>query len=96
MRYLPKILAALDLAAAPAGQPLLDAVDHLRRAYKDEKRRGPVPTSFGPKAWGRQLKTDDSTFDLSGYRLYTLDRLRSDVFPVRYANPRKGLLTGAA
>jgi len=50
------------------------------------------------------LKTDDGTFDLTGYRLCTLDRLRRairrrDVFPVRslrYADPRKGLLTGAA
>jgi TnpA family transposase len=104
MRYLPKMLAGLDLAAAPAGQSLLDAIDHLRRVHRGEKRRGPVPTAFVPKAWGRQLKTDDGTFDLTGYRLCTLDRLRRairrrDVFPVRslrYADPRKGLLTGAA
>jgi|TARA_R110000787_G_C13439438_1_gene446285 TnpA family transposase len=103
MRYLPKMLAGLDLAAAPAGQPLLDAVDHLRRVHQGEKRRGPVPTSFVPKAWARQLKTADGAFDLIGYRLCTLDRLRRairrrDVFPVRslrYADPRKGLLTGA-
>lgn len=104
MRYLPKMLAGLDLAAAPAGQPLLDAVDHLRRVHRGEKRRGPVPTAFVPKAWGRQLKADDGTFDLTGYRLCTLDRLRSaicrrDVLPVRslrYADPLKGLLTGTA
>jgi TnpA family transposase len=104
MRYLPKMLAGLDLAAAPAGQSLLDAIDHLRRVHRGEKRRGPVPTAFVPKAWDRQLKTDDGTFDLTGYRLCTLDRLRRairrrDVFPVRslrYADPRKGLLTGAA
>ncbi len=95
MRYLPKMLAALDLAAAPAGQPLLDAVDHLRRVHQGEKRRGPAPTAFVPKGWGRQLKTDDGAFDLTGYRLCTLDRLRRairrrDVFPVRslrYADP---------
>lgn len=104
MRYLPKMLAGLDLAAAPAGQSLLDAVDHLRRVHRGEKRRGPVPTAFVPKAWGRQLKTEDGTFDLTGYRLCTLDRLRRairrrDVFPVRslrYGDPRKGLLAGAA
>jgi len=104
MRYLPKMLAPPDLAAAPAGQPLLDAVDHLRRVHRGEKRRGPPPTSFVPKGWARQLKSDDGTFDLTGYRLCTLDRLRRairrrDVFPVRslrYADPRKGLLTGAA
>ncbi len=104
MRYLPKMLAGLDLAAAPAGRPLLDAVDHLRRVHRGEKRRGAAPTAFVPKAWNRQLKTDDGAFDLTGYRLCTLDRLRRairrrDVFPVRslrYADPRKGLLTGAA
>ncbi len=104
MRYLPKLLAGVDLAAAPAGQSVLDAVDHLRRVHKGESRCGPAPTAFVPKAWGRQLKTDDGTFDLTGYRLCTLDRLRRairrrDVFPVRslrYADPRKGLLVGAA
>ena len=104
MRYLPKMLAGLDLAPAPAGQPLLDAVDHLRRVHQGEKRRGPAPTSFVPKAWGSQLKTEDGAFDLTGYRLCTLDRLprairHRDVFPVRslrYADPRKGLMTGAA
>lgn len=94
----------LLLWAREAKDLLLDAVDHLRRVHRGEKRRGPVPTAFVPKAWGRQLKTDDGTFDLTGYRLCTLDRLRRairrrDVFPVRslrYADPRKGLLTGTA
>ncbi len=104
IRYLPKMLDGLDLAAAPAGQSLLDAIDHLRRVHKGEKRRGPIPTAFAPKAWAGQLRTDDGAFDLTGYRLCMLDRLRRairrrDVFPVRslrYADPRKGLLTGAA
>src|SRR3546814_279762 len=87
-RYSSLVLAGLDLAAAPAGHPLMDAVDHLRRVHQGEKRRGPVPTSFVPKAWARQLKTADGAFDLIGYRLCTLDRLRRairrrDVFPVR-------------
>src|SRR3546814_14422574 len=76
MRYLPTMLAGLDLAAAPAGQPLLDAVDHLRRVHQGEKRRGPVPTSFVPTAWARQLKTAAGVFDLIGYRLCTCDRQR--------------------
>src|SRR3546814_15422872 len=97
------MLVGLGLAAVPARQPLLDAVDHLRRVHQGEKRRGPVPTSFVPKAWARQLKTADGAFDLIGYRLCTLDRLRRairrrDVFAVRslrYADPRTGLLTRA-
>lgn len=104
IKYLPKMLAGLELDAAPAGQSLLDAVEHLRRVHKGEKRPGPVPTAFVPKAWAGQLRTDDGAFDLIGYRFCALDRLRRairrrDVFPVRslrYADPRKGLLTGAA
>src|SRR3546814_20107318 len=77
--------------------------DLLRRVHQGEKRRGPVPTSFVPKAWARQLKTADGAFDLIGYRLCTLDRLRRAIrrrhdFPVRYlryAHHSKGLLQGA-
>jgi hypothetical protein len=51
-----------------------------------------------------QIKTEDGSFDLTGYRLCVLDGLRRafrrrDIFPVRslrYADPRKGLLSGAA
>lgn len=100
IKYLPKMLAGLELDAAPAGQSLLDAVEHLRRVHKGEKRPGPVPTAFVPKAWAGQLRTDDGAFDLIGYRFCALDRLRRairrrDVFPVRslrYADPRKGRL----
>jgi hypothetical protein len=56
MRCLPKMLAGLDLAAASAGPALLDAVDHLRRVRRGEKRRGPVPTPFVPKAWGSSVE----------------------------------------
>src|SRR3546814_11730458 len=40
MRYLPKMLAGLDLAAAPAGQPLLDAVTYLRHEERGVWERG--------------------------------------------------------
>ena len=104
LRYLPALLGGIDLEAAPAGKPLLDAVDHLRSLQRGAKRPGPTPTAFAPKAWAGQLKTIDGAFDLAGYRLATVDRLRNairrrDVFPVRslrYADPRKALLKGAA
>jgi hypothetical protein len=59
---------------------------------------------FAPKRWLGQLKTADGSLDLTGYRLCVLDGLRRairrrDVFPLRslrYADPRKGLLSGAA
>lgn len=102
--YTPALLAGLDLGAAPAGRSLLEAVEYLRVVHSGRKRSGPVPIAFAPKAWQGQLKTADGSLDMTGYRLCVLDGLRRairrrDVFPVRslrYADPRKGLLSGAA
>jgi hypothetical protein len=102
--YAPALLAGLDLGAAPAGRPLLEAVEYLRAVHSGRKRPGPAPTVFAPKRWLGQLKTADGSLDLTGYRLCVLDGLRRairrrDVFPLRslrYADPRKGLLSGAA
>ena len=68
-----------------------------------EPTPGPAPTVFAPKRWLGQLKTADGSLDLTGYRLCVLDGLRRalrrrDVFPLRslrYADPRKALLSGA-
>ena len=100
----PGLLAGLDLGAAPAGRTLLEAIDYLRVVHSGRKRAGPPPTAFAPKAWQTQLKTADGAVDLTGYRLCILDELRRairrrDIFPVhslRYADPRKGLLSGPA
>src|SRR4051794_21322890 len=85
---LPPSLAGLDLGAAPAGRPLLDAVEYLRAVHAGGRRPGPPPTAFVPKGWSAQLKAADGSFDLTGYRLCVLDGLgrairRRDVFPVR-------------
>lgn len=104
LRYLPALLGGIELEAAPAGKPLLDALNHLRALQRGAGKPGPAPTAFAPKAWAGQLRTSDGAFDLAGYRLATVDRLRHalrrrDVFPVRslrYTDPRKALLKGAA
>ena len=104
IRYAPALLAGLDLDAAPAGRPLLDAIEYLRAVQAGGKRPGPPPTAFVPKGWSGQVRAADGSLDLIGYRLCVLDGLRRairrrDVFPVRslrYADPRKGLLSGAA
>ncbi|WP_137136512.1 Tn3 family transposase [Rhizobium sp. FKY42] len=102
--YTPGLLAGLDLGAAPAGRPLLEAIDYLRVVQSGRKRAGPPPTAFAPKIWLPQLKTPDGAVDLAGYKLCVLDGLRRairrrDIFPVRslrYADPRKSLLSGPA
>ena len=104
LRYVPALLRGLELDAAPAGRALLDAIEHLRAVQGGGKRPGPPPTAFAPKIWQNQLRTADGRLDLPGYRLAVLDGLRRairrrDVFPVRslrHADPRKGLLAGAA
>jgi TnpA family transposase len=86
------------------GRALLDAVEHLPAVQGGGKRPGPPPTAFAPKIWQNQLRTADGRLDLPGYRRAVLDGLRRairrrDVFPVRslrYADPTKGLLAGAA
>ncbi len=104
IRYVPALLAGLELDAAPAGRALLDAVEYLRAVHAGVKRPGPMPTAFASADWLPQIKSDEGSIDLTGYRLCVLDGLRRgfrrrDIFPVRsirYADPRKGLLTGAA
>ncbi|WP_349963061.1 Tn3 family transposase [Rhizobium sp. ZPR3] len=102
--YTPGLLAGLDLGAAPAGRPLLEAIDYLRVVQSGRKRAGPAPMAFAPKIWLPQLKAPDGAVDLTGYKLCVLDGLRRairrrDIFPLRslrYADPRKGLLSGPA
>ncbi|NKD56106.1 Tn3 family transposase, partial [Haematospirillum sp. H4485] len=102
--YTPRLLTGLNLGAAPAGRPLLEAIEYLRAVHSGRKRTGPPPTAFAPKQWQTQLKSADGSLDLTGYRLCVLDGLRRairrrDLFPVkslRHTDPRKGLLSGAA
>jgi TnpA family transposase len=104
LQYMSSLLSGLVLDAAPAGRPLLDAINYLRAVNAGAKRPGPAPIAFAPKHWIGQLKTREGEVDLVGYRLCVVDCLRRairrrDVFPVRslrYGDPRKGLLTGAA
>jgi hypothetical protein len=91
IKYAPALLAGLDLGAAPAGRPLIEAVEYLRVVHVGGKRPpGPAPTAFASKGWLGQLKTSDGSLDLTGYRLCVLDGLRRairrrDVFPLPYA-----------
>jgi TnpA family transposase len=104
LRFLPSLLRTIPFNAAPAGRPVLDAIEYLRTIVDEKPRPGPAPMTFVPEAWRRQVRTENNALDMTGYRLCLLDRMRAalrrrDIFvapSLRYADPRKGLLDGAA
>ncbi|MBV8917195.1 MAG: Tn3 family transposase, partial [Bradyrhizobium sp.] len=103
LRFLPALLRAVVFGATPAGRLVLDAMHHLRIT----EGRGPTasaPLGFVPAGWKRQVKAADGGIDRLGCRLCLLEAMRTairrrDLFAapsIRYADPRKGLLEGAA
>jgi hypothetical protein len=101
LRFLPALLRPVAFGAAPAGQPVLDAVLHLRA----NEKRGPLaaaPLAFVLSGWKRQVRSPDGSIDKTAYRLCLLEAMRSairrrDLFAapsLRYADPRLGLLSG--
>jgi TnpA family transposase len=103
LRFVPALLRSLSFGAAPAGQPVLDAVRHLRAA-DGKNPSASAPLEFAPPGWKRQIKALDGSIDKVAYRLCLLEGIRTairrrDLFvspSIRYADPRLGLLTGPA
>ena len=104
LRFLPSMLRAVSFGAAPAGKPVLDAIEAIRSVLDEKRRPGTLPMAFVPEGWLRQVRDETGTIDMTGYRLCLLDRMRAairrrDLYVTpsfRYADPRKGLLDGAA
>ncbi|MBF0391485.1 MAG: Tn3 family transposase [Alphaproteobacteria bacterium] len=102
-RFLPHLVRVLGLGAVPAGQPVLKALQHLRDVGDGGAHDTPWPTDFVPKFWERRV-TRNGLVDRRAWTLCLVDRLRGalrrrDVFAVpslRFADPRIGLLDGAA
>lgn len=101
-RFLPDLVRAARLGAIPAASPLLAAVEHLRAQGASAKLRKP-PVEFVPPAWrGRVIRNDE--VEPKAWTLCLVERMRSalrrrDLFAspsLRYADPRAGLLDGAA
>jgi hypothetical protein len=101
---MPALLRATTFGAAPAGRPILEAIEYVRTVLDEKRRPGPPPTAFVPDGWMRQVLDHNGAIDMTGYRLGLLDRMRAairrrDLFvgpSFRYSDPRKGLLEGAA
>ncbi len=105
-RFLPKLLHTIDFQGTPAGQPVLAALDFLRRI---EGTRRPLTVDEAPlaavsKAWRRLVIGTDHRVDRRYYTYCTLERLqdalrRRDVFLApseRWRDPRAQLLQGTA
>ena len=102
-RFLPHFARGVGLDAMPGGQPVLKALQHLQR-MEDGKARGlKTPTDFVPKSWLRRVIKND-LIDQRAWTLCLVDRLRGairrrDIFAapsLRFADPRIGMLDGAA
>ena len=102
----PALLRRITLDATPAGQPIIAALNYLRRVDDWTKTRmAEAPTEFLGPAWKRHALDDAGRVaDNRAYVFAALESFRAglkrrDVFipaGVRYADPRRGLLSGEA
>jgi hypothetical protein len=103
-RFLPAVARAVRFGATPAGQPVLDALHHWHVQGHRRHFGADAPLDFVPKGWRRDVIRGDGSVDVKAYALCLADRLRAalrrrDLFAIpsmRYADPRQGLLGGAA
>lgn len=77
-RYAPAFLAALALRAAPAAQPVLDAIETISTMYADQARALPpnAPTTFIKPRWEKLVITDVG-IDRRYYELCALAELKN-------------------
>lgn len=102
-RFLPRLVRTVGFGAMPAGQPVLKALQHLRKVEEGGVRGKTWPTEFVPKSWERRV-IRNGIVDRHAWTLCLVDRLRGalrrrDVFAapsLRFGDPRIGLLDGAA
>lgn len=101
--FLPSLLKTIRFGATPAGQGVVDAMADLA------KHDGHLPAitprlDLVTKSWRHYVNAHDGGVDKKAYVFCWLDRLRSalrrrDVFvtpSLRYADARRGLLSGPA
>ena len=103
LQFLPALLRTLRFGAVPAARPVLDAIEHLR-ALAEGRPAGKPPLAWVPKGWQDEMVRADGGVDMTAYRVCLLLRMRTALRrrdlhtepSLRYADPRKGLLEGAA
>jgi TnpA family transposase len=102
-RFLPRLVRTVGFGAMPAGQPVLKALQYLRKVEEGGVRGKTWPTEFVPKSWERRV-IRNGIVDRHAWTLCLVDRLRGalrrrDVFAassLRFGDPRIGLRDGAA
>ena len=102
-RFLPGLARAVHLDAAPAARPVLAAVQHLREEGRRRAKLHRPPIEFVPQGW-RSRVIRGGHVDPEAWTLCLVERIRAglrrrDLFAspsLRYADPRAGLLDGAA
>ena len=102
-RFLPALARTVRFGANPAGGAILDAIAYLTNGEPFIARQRKPPTGFVPKAWLGQLMANGEV-DRKAWTMCLIERLRQalrrrDLYAapaLRYADPRIGLLDGAA
>ncbi len=102
--FLPKLLEHIHFSASPAGKTTVAALEYIQKNYHQHQFDNTAPLEVVNKAWRRYVMPDpdEQTIDQQAYIFCVLDQLRTalkrrDVFVSeswRYADPRKGLLSG--
>lgn len=103
LQFLPALLRSVHFGAVPAARPMLEAVEHLR-ALAESRSAGKPPLAWVPKGWRNEVMRAEGDVDMTAYRICLLLRMRAALRrrdlhaepSLRYADPRKGLLEGAA
>jgi TnpA family transposase len=102
-RFLPHFARSVGLGTMPGGQPVLKALQHMKKMEGDNARCLKMPTDFVPKSWLRRVIKNELV-DQRAWTLCLADRLRGairrrDIFAapsLRFADPRIGMLDGPA
>ena len=103
--FLPSLLRTPRFGATSAGQPVLEALEYLRKVAENGRTRaGNPPRQVVMGVWRRYLPEGESQLDWKAYVFCCLDRLRSalrrrDLFvqpSFRYGDARIGLLNSQA
>jgi TnpA family transposase len=76
-KYAPHMLSALQFMAAPAAQPVIDALDTIREIYSKQLRKVPLsaPTEFIPDSW-QKVVLSPSGIDRKYYEFCVLNELK--------------------